>query len=522
MFRLRYLLAACLIAILAAPLSANEIPSLREQQRAVLEQIAEVSFFEFYRKSEPNWQTVTETLQLLRDSESLFPESDEEESDDEDYLRGDYIDSRTRFLVLAAIRTKDAEKKAALFDEAEKVAMMFADPNEREYALEELIDMQQHGILIEGTLTVEDALKIQNLQWREEALHTIAERLSKQTPPDFAEALRAAQLKKDRLNGESCLSLIAVRQARAGLFDDAEATYRLIAERDWVKRETLFTFVVIHEQQGNIENAKRWIDEAFKLGYAQKDAQWSVTQFLRYCHSCITQLNDVELIRYIFDKMLALKNEGDAETQRILTEFREGIRTQHSISKRNDFTDALTFAQVAARLGDKEQALRYFGEAKSLIADEDRVFDAEVMQHNLIATLFETGFHAEAQKELDDYILIPLRENRFTRYPIIPTFLSTLNAHGRFTEIVTIVKAIPDDEERFKMYDFLTWLMRQRFPSSDMNERVQVVPPLIKPFSSPQEMLDIAEMLTDEPDGRSLESLRNRIRRYAERLAGME
>ena len=207
--------------------------------------------------------------------------------------------------------------------------------------------------------------------------------------------------------------------------------------------------------------------------------------------------------------MLALRKEGEAETERILSEFKEGKRTQHSIGDGSKRIDALTFAQVAARLGDRETAKRHFDEAKMFLQDLD------LNLHEVIAAMFAAGFRAEANKELDDYLFIPMRENRFTRYIAVFNLLSRLNESAGFTEIVTIVKAIPDEAERFKQYSSIVFLVRQRVLLSERDECIQRHP--LKRFSSPQEILDIAEMLTDEPDGKSLESYRKKLRRLADR-----
>ena len=513
----RFLFGVCVIACFVLPLSANETPTLERQRQEMLDHWDDVFVFDLLRNPNPDMNKLAETLQQLRDAESLFLEVDEEnpEAEKENEQRAMYHSRMTGFFISMAIKTEDATKRNALFDECEGIVMMHEEDDEqyREYALAELRRLRQYGRLVEEAQTVEDALKIEYIPLREEALCKIAQQLSRQAPPNFTEALRAVKkMEEDRLNGELCLSLIAVRQARAGLFDDAEATYRLIGGNDFSnfkKLETLFTFVLIHEQREDIESAKRWIEEAFQLGYAQKDAQWFQTYFFQYCHSCITQLKNDELVRYIYDKMLALRKEGESEIERILAEFREGKLTQHGIGAQYRRTDALTFAQVAARLGDRETAKRHFDEAKMFLQDWD------INLHEVIAAMFAAGFHAEARKELDDYIFIPMRENRFTRYVAVFNLLSCLNESADFTEIVTIVKAIPDEAERFKQYSSIVFLVRQRVLLSERDECIQRHP--LKRFSSPQEILDIAEMLTDEPDGKSLESYRKKLRRLADR-----
>lgn len=211
--------------------------------------------------------------------------------------------------------------------------------------------------------------------------------------------------------------------------------------------------------------------------------------------------------------MIALKKERDTETQIILAEFKAGIRTLHHVGIMDTFIDTLTFAKTAALIGEDETARKYFVDAKELLENGLTANSFHRLdRHKLIAALYDAGFEAEAQKELDDYIMIPLHEKRFP-YAVIGDLLSNLAESGRFTEIVTIVKTIPDEEERFKLYDFIIFLVCLRYGEED---RVQMV--VRKHFTSPQELLGIAEMLTDEPGGKSLESHRAKIRKYADKL----
>jgi hypothetical protein len=503
-----------LIGFATVALRAEETLTLAEQQQAMFDRLEEICDFNIPDRSKIDPQKLVEAIQLLRDSESLFAESDQE-------IKMRYISARLGYLSFAAIKSEDAVVKNALFDECKQVAEMIEEAEFRQSVLDEIRDLRLYGHVDdpEQMRTVEDALKIPKLEWRNGALSTVAQSLSRQTPPDFAEAVRAAQLISDEdiINRENCFSIIAVRQARAGEFDDAESTYQRISENAFGlfhRLQTLLTFAVILDEMDQPEAAKRWIDEAFAIGYTQKDSTTFIQQFFRYCYSCSVRMHHPEIVRYVFDKMLALKKEHDAETQKILAEYKAGIRTSHYIDSRDSFTNTLTFAKTAALLGEHKTSQQYLKEAKELLEESVATNSFHRLEHHpLIAALFDAGFEAEAQKELDEYILTPLREKRFPQ-GVTGDLLHHLTQSGRFTEIVTIVKATPDDEERFRLYDHIVFLVRLHHQG---DERVLMGPPR-KRFSSAQEIRDIAEMLTDEPDGKSLESYRAKIRKYADKL----
>ena len=504
--------ATLLIGFATVALRAEETRTLAEQQQAMFDRLEEICDFNIPDRSKIDPQKLAEAIQLLRDCESLFAESDQE-------IKIRYISARLGYLSFAMIKSEDAVVKDTLFDECKQVAEMIEEAEFRQSFFDEIRDLRLYGYVDdpEQMRTVEDALKIPKLEWRNGALITVAQSLSRQTPPDFAEAVRAAQLISDEdiTNRENCFSIIAVRQARAGRFDDAESTYQRITKSLFHRLQTLLTFAVIYDEMGQPEAAKQRIDEAFAMGYdAPKDSTTFIQQFFRYCYSCSVRMRHPEIVRSVFDKMLALKKERDAETQKILAEYKAGIRTSHHIGSMDSFTDTLTFAKTAALLGEHKTAQQYLKEAKELL-EESATTDSfhRLDRHSLIAALYDAGFEAEAQKELDEYILTPLREKRFPQ-GITADLLHHLAQSGRFTEIVTIVKATPDDEERFRLYDHITFLV-QLYHQGE--ERILMDPPR-KRFSSAQEILDIAEMLTDEPGGKSLESYRKRIRKYADKL----
>jgi len=497
---LRFFIGVFIVVILSASLLAEEKLSLQERQRAMYDRLDEITgdFEELYLN--PDLEKLGKAIQLLRDSESLFPESDQ--SSYERYLYG-----RINYFSLAANNTKDAQEKNALFDECEQAAKKVAEPDERNYLLEWINDARQYGYRQDEMRTIEAALKISKPLLRDEALSVVAQNLSRQTPPDFAEALRAARMisDDDAINRELCYSIIAVRQARAGLFEDAETTYRLITEEVFEKLETLLTFAVIHEQYGDLEAAKRRIDEVFEIGDQAKDGTFT-PQFFRYCYSGLVQLKTPDLANYLYGKMGVMRDELAPEYQ--------------------DIQNGLTFAKAASHLGNREAARVLFQSVRSQILDDEEkwgYFD-NVYRKNLIAAAYEAGFDTAAAKELQDFVaLIQTERMQFPGLDKTPSsclrglVAHHLAAHGRFAEAVATAKVIPDEKERFEAYDWIVHEIRFRLRNDDTDDRVQMDPPR-KRFSSRQEILDIAEMLTDEPDGKSLESYRARIRRLAERM----
>ena len=503
-----FLTAVCFAALftgaMTASLRAGETPSLAERQRAVFDRLDEIcdDSEDFFQNPDP--QKLAEILQLLRDSESLFPESASESEWDGNRMR--YFSARLGYLSLAAKKAGDAEEKNAFYDECEKVAMTIAEPGYRQSVLDQISDLRQHGTIDPDQIrTVEDAMK--NPKWQDLALLIVAQSLSRQEPPDFAEAIRAARLisDEDTVNRENCLSIIAVRQARTGLFDDAETTYRMITG-GFKRLETLLTFIVIHDERGETGTAKQRIDEVFSIGQRSKDRSLFMMEFFKYCRSGLVLLTNPGLATYLYDKMVALKNDLGPESE------------QDYYLIQND----LTFMMTAAHLGEREAAQGFYRNARSIIAGDEAKWNHIDEQHrmSLIAALYDAGFDAEAAKELGDFIaLIPIKRMKFpSSTPSIclkDLVAHCLATHGRFAEAIVTARVISGENERFEAYD---WIVNEvRFRLHDQDERVQIDPPR-KRFTSPQEVRAIADLLTDEPGGRSLESYRVKIRRYADNM----
>ena len=525
-----HLITVCLVALLTASLPAGEEPSLLERQQLVLDQLDKL--FEDDETWEiwgivknPDSQKLDEAINLLRDSESLFPESDED-------IRRGYIYTRANFLLTAIAKTKDAKKKDALFDECIQMITMIAEAEEREVELEKIHDLRQYGNWdSDGGWTLEDALKIPKIEIRNRVLHNVAQTLSRQAPPEFDEAVQAARAICDIGNRELCLSIIAVRQARAGLFDDAETTYRLLTESTFGKISTLLTFALIHEERGEMDAAKKRIDDVFDLGYFARDGTF-IPQFYRYVYSCFVLSNNPILARYLFDKLVAIQEQLDQEFAQEIAAYNERSKRFaltgefHMLNtgghRACKFASCLALAKMSAHLDDDNKAVkRYFEEVRTMIIIEERQWTV-IKNHDrvqLIVALFDAGYDDEAQKELDEYVKLAEQRLSFdgnTPSTYLKDLVLNLTGHHRFAEGVSTAKAISDEKERFEAYDWIVTEVRFRL-QNDACDLIQI-DPLRKRFSSPQEILDIAEMLGDEPGGKSLEAYRAKIRKLAEKL----
>ena len=525
MFRIRFFIAASLTALCAASLCAEETPTLAEQQWAVFDQIFEIcgDNCDFRALCENrDLPKMNEVIQLLRDSESLFLESDA------GIFRERYLEERAFCLAITASITEDDTEKEKMFEESITFATMIKDTDDRNSILQLASDFRQYGYFdFHEIQTIDEALKIPKMEWRNRALSQVVEKLSRQEPPDFAEALRAAKLitDDDVLMRGNCFSIIAVAQMRAGLFEDSWATTELITQnRDSVffMVSTLFTYVLIHELD-NVEVVKQLIDEMFELVSQTKNV-YSITDFFQYCHSCLVQMKNPDLSRYLYEKMLAMNND-----------FLGG----HQIAQID-----LTLALAAAHLGDREASEQFFINARTLIAkDEGREGYDNEYRLLLITALFDANFDAQAAKELENYITQVQKKRSFLSVNLpsngdgrfsarvrwgTPDFspsrwlyilaVNFLAEHGHFAEAIATIRMIPDEGERFDAYYSGIVLQVQRRLQDNEDDCVKLDSPR-KRFSSAQEILDIAEMLTDEPDGKSLESYRVKIRRQAERYA---
>ena len=630
--RTRILAAVCIIAILAGSLQATETLSLLDKQRAMFDRLEDIIEVESF--TNPDLQKLGEAIQLLRDAESLFPESERVfgQAFASQSMWERYIATRVHYLMTAAMHTEDAAKNEALFAELDRDVKMHTNPQWPQSFLENIENNRRYGRMLNEARTVEDALKISNIEWRNMALSRIAQTLSRQTPPDFAEALRAVHA-YDRDNG-FLFAIIAVRQARAGLFDDAESTYRLIDGTFSVfnRFETLLTFAVIHAEHENVEAAKERIDQVFEIAYEARDGTF-IPQFYQRIISCLVLLENPVVAQYLFDQLLAFHGRLMQEIEQEVAEFQEyqnerdrqfnmrihsggfdgqrvpatygrivgeqhaqhvpsmshsaepvvqhaqSVQLASSISlsteHRGQFSESdiyfpvaqsfecgeegcfphfssaqpiigslfpvvqsttsrsldtgrhqifrsygyLTLARAAAHLGDDNMARQYFEEARSIRL----VMSFPDSYHSrLIVALFDAGYDELAQRELDEYVrrhqAMQRHGSSFHRHTASDLWSLTvlLAQHCRFAEAFTIARMIQDDEMRTGKYEWIVGTIGSRFIEHSF-EQIPMDPPR-KPFSSRQEILDIAEMLIDEPDGTSLEWYRARIRRLAERM----
>ncbi len=487
--------------------------SLKESQRAV---------FDEYRRilgnDDPNvdffdvgMEQLTEAAKLLRESDKLFPKSDKK-------AREDYLLLLIQTVSLTSSKSKDPKEKNALLNECMKYARQLPDPEFRSDVIKQIQEMRRNqNIDLDRIQTVEETLQLKNREWRNDHLSSLAQQWARQTPPRFDDAVRAAQAIGDEDVGtrELCFSIIAVRQARAKLHDDAEKTYRFITKSIFDKIETLASFVVALDEQGEPDAARQRIDELFVHAdqVRKEDGNAFESQFYRYCYSALVRLKDAELAKYLFGKMVGLHDKRRADNARILDEFKSGKRTQHHIDNRCDLEDALTLAKAATRLGDRDAAQRYFTEARSVVADMDAEQASAPWQRHaeLMVALFDAGRNDEAGTELQ--WLLDGNWLGDALYNIV----SMLARHDHFAEACSVAKTISNENERTAACDEIVSLVRQRLRNDD-DCRVNPLPPK-KRFDSPQEVLAIADALSDTPDGKSLEYYRGKLRKLADYAA---
>lgn len=164
---------------------------------------------------------------------------------------------------------------------------------------------------------------------------------------------------------------------------------------------------------------------------------------------------------------------------------------------------------MADHLGDHEARQRFFREARVLKTKDTFFWGA----------LYDFGFEDEAAKELANYIAWIKNSQNPNFLLALEDLAVDLAQLGRYTEAVAVAKMITNEEKRFWTYGRIINDVYCRLLAVKRDEYDIFGSPCHKPFSSKQEILDIAELLTDEPDGKSLEAYRKKIRRYAYRYA---
>ena len=116
MLRSKILVAVCTIVLLAGSLQATETPSLLDKQRAMFDKLDDILGGEFFWNVDP--QKLDAAVQLLRESESLFPES-ERVFGQLFWTRSmwdRYLQARVGFLGIATQNAEDTEKKEGSSD----------------------------------------------------------------------------------------------------------------------------------------------------------------------------------------------------------------------------------------------------------------------------------------------------------------------------------------------------------------------------------------------------------------------
>lgn len=517
---MRILTALLILFVLTTCGKAEQTNCLRDQQRVVFDEYDRILEFDDIDAdfTKIDLQNLGNAADYLRTSEKYFPSSEPES-------RKEYLSLTIQTLSLLASRSK-TEEKNRLLDECLLFAEKYPNPEYKNDLIEQIRRLQEDNIDLDKIETVEDALKIKDIQYRNLALNHLAQKLSSQTSPNFGEALRAAQSIADEVDTghrELCFSFIAVCQAKAGQFDEAEETCKLINDSVFETLSTLLTFILIQEEQGDLNAVKKRIDEVIKLGLAKKELGSFMPQFFRFCYSCLVRLKHHESAKYLFEKLVDMENVFEKEFQKMVVQQKNGLTTFLDAGSRwhDKFENNLTLGKAAAHLGNRDTARRYFEYAGKMIAEEEKRWSNiwNTDRSRLIAALFDAGFETEAKIALEDYVaMIPNGKFRFSFNGDTPSartknLVRLLGEHGRFTEAISLAGSIHDEEERHEAYRWIVDEVRFRLRRNE-DFRVGIDPPR-KRFSTVQEILAIAELMRDTPGSTSLEVYRSRIRKYA-------
>jgi len=472
-------------------------------------------------------ERVHEAIRILKDSEKQFAEAEQD-------TRLMYYGVLVELQLSAAHRTEEPEKADSLYAEALKSADKFPDADDRNEIKKIIRFMRTYGYEAykiefgDEWKTVDDALKIKDRERRNSALNSLSQRLIRQEPPDFNEALRAADAISDS-HRWLCYSQIAVRQLQMKQADDAEKTLQSIDQRSHQRFDTTLLFVLIYDEQGNTEAAERYVDAAFAVIRNNKDDLGTVVNsYYRYTE-CLVQLKTASLAQHMTRNMAGLNDEFEQESQeRLAKPSFSSLAELRSPATHPDRKKACSrsLAQASLYIGDREAAMKYLQDYRESVAADAERYRALQMSERvwLIGLLFEYGYQDDAKREIADIVAAidagaqVSTNGQSTKSAMLKRFSDDLTTQARFPEAVQIAKSITDEMERFMAYDRIENMIGLYSRSLDSWPTLNSG----KRFTSPQDILDIAEMLTDEPGGKSLESYRVKVRRYADNLQKTE
>jgi len=305
--------------------------------------------------------------------------------------------------------------------------------------------------------------------------------------------------------------------------ENAEKTLRRITG-SWKRFETLLIFVLVCDQQGNTELGQRYVNATITIGRKNK----GLNDFTFYT-DCLTQLKTASLAQRMVRGMVMIHEDFEKEYQERISKLADSPNVTF-IMGMGDALRKLVYLQMLAKatlhIGDREAGLRYLQNLRDHIEEREKISRVIAISDRvvLISILFESGLEDEANKEIA-VVLAAIDAGgqestggQTTKSELLKRFSKSLLWKGRFIETVRIAQSIPDEAERFETYDLIEEMVGNFVSWSDHNHTELTLSPPLKGFSSAQEALDIAEMFTDEPGGKSLESYRTRIRRLAERM----
>ncbi|MCL2710408.1 MAG: hypothetical protein FWE95_05970 [Planctomycetaceae bacterium] len=483
-------------------------------------------------------ERILEAIRFLKDSEKLVAEA-------EPAVRQYYYFAIIELYVAAAHNTPDTTQADALYAEALKVIDNFLDDDEmdgdfvKEYK-EAISFMRAHGVdaykLEFGgeAQTIEEALTILDRERRDRALSSLVHNFLREGSPNFEEVLRANEKISNAGGGQRSLNyrVIAVRQFQLGQVDEAEKTLQLAGKDSAYWVETQLFFVLICDQTANVALARRYIDAIFaelqKSGGDRSGIYNIVNSFYRL-RECLIQLKTPEIARHLVHSMVGLYEELEKEYQeRMANSSASPFFGQTDDSRRRSGSE--TLANVLLHISEREEGLKYLRQFRELaIASGERTRTMNLYDRvKLIAIQYRYGLQEEAKKEIIDILaMIDAGGQRSTngtetKSAMLRSFFdSLLQQEGLLSEAVRIARLIPDEKTRFEAYNSIVYRVDFCTPSrtesrTDLSSQLSLRP--FPRFTSRQEVLAIAELLSDEPDGKSLESYRARIRQHAERM----
>ena len=533
--RLRILLAVCVVTLFAVSIQADETPCepatvvdpFHQMVGTKLEKILNPTGNEELDFRKVPVERVLEAIRFMEDSEKLVAEAETE-------MRGSYYEAILELYFVAAQNNPDATQSDTYYLKALEAAARLSDGEE----FKKIISfVQAHGFeaakiefgiefgdsVHDGAQTIEEALTIKDRQRRDQTLSSLSYRFLEQEPPNFEEALRANGKISDDNAGQRWLNnrSIAVKQFQFKQVDEAEKTLQLIEKTSDYWIETQLLFVLICDTTGNTALARRYIDAIFAELRNAESSRADINRIVNASYrfrECLIQLKTVEIARHIAQGMVDIYEQLEKEYQQ------RGANSPFFglADESRKMTGSETLANVLLHIGEREEGLKHLNNYREEITASAKRYRTMQLSDRakLIAIQYKYGLQEDAKKEIADIIAMieaggqTSTNGNEPKSVILSSFFRDLvHKEGLLAEAVRIAQLIPDEKLRFEAYDQIVSRVDFHFgPDDDYALRPR------PRFASRQAVLDIAELLTDELGGKSLESYRARIRQYAEKM----